>query len=221
MECRFAVAILAQQLLKQVLPQFQTLNWLQKQCNFSFAQMQEAIEKYLHKGTYSIDEVAQTLGMSVEQLRETYIKSIGKVSDEHLLKLHDRALHVITEASRVLEFMDECSKETPSIEKLGALLNDSQSSNATLYECSCAELDELTSKCRASEGCLGSRLTGAGWGGCSISLVREDAVPAFLDQVFDKYYASKATNGDGEVYAREDVLFASKASQGAALVKLQ
>jgi N-acetylgalactosamine kinase len=221
-ECRLAVALLAQQLLKQVLPKQETLNWLQKQLNYSFEQMEKAIREILHKEPYSIDEVSRKLGMSVPQLREIYIKQIGQVADEHQLKLHDRVLHVITEAKRVIDFMNECNNPATktSAEKLGSLMNDSQWSNATLYECSCPELDSLTSICRKSPGCLGARLTGAGWGGTSISLVREEHVPEFMESVWSQYYAGKPVNGDGEKYAREEVLFASKPSPGAALVEI-
>merc|ERR1712196_409409 len=65
---------------------------------------------------------------------------------------------------------DDDIPETDELSELGDILNDGQSSCKELYDCSCDELDELTSIALA-KGALGSRLTGAGWGGCCVSLV--------------------------------------------------
>lgn len=58
---------------------------------------------------------------------------------------------------------------------LGALMNESQTSCRELYKCSCEELDAIVSLA-LKNGAYGSRLTGAGWGGCTVSLVHESKV---------------------------------------------
>jgi len=94
---------------------------------------------------------------------------LAEVEATHF-KLYKRAKHVFTEALRVLEFRDAClaaaqiaeTSETVSqatLRTLGQLMNNSQESCKTLYECSCPELDQLTTMARES-GAYGSRLTG-------------------------------------------------------------
>ena len=56
------------------------------------------------------------------------------------------------------------------------------------YDCSCAELDELTDIANSVDGCVGAGLTGGGLGGCVLALVREDAVGALVDAVNERYY---------------------------------
>lgn len=56
-----------------------------------------------------------------------------------------------------------------------------------LYHCSCDELEALIAV-QKKAGALGSRLTGAGWGGCTVSLVREGAADAFIRAVKDQYF---------------------------------
>ena len=69
-------------------------------------------------------------------------------------------------------------------------MNESQSSCRDLYECSSPELDELTSLA-LKNGAIGSRLTGAGWGGCTVSLVPESKADNFM-KVMAKEYFGKA-----------------------------
>ena len=90
--------------------------------------------------------------------------------------LYERAMHVFAESKRVADFKATCDStdldEEAKVQKLGQLMNESHTSCDELYECSSTQLNELINLCRES-GSLGSRLTGAGWGGCCVSLVRK------------------------------------------------
>ena len=107
-----------------------------------------------------------------------------------MFNLYERAYHVFGEAKRVHDFKAICDDQTMDDEqrilKLGELMTTSHISCDKLYECSSPELNELTQMARDA-GALGSRLTGAGWGGCCVSLVRKDNVEAFLTKMFEYY----------------------------------
>ena len=97
--------------------------------------------------------------------------------------------------------------------KLGRLMDDSHTSCSQLYECSCPELDTLVSVCKSS-GALGSRLTGAGWGGCAVSLVRSVDLESFLKGVRKGYY------NDEDADTLSSCLFATSPGPGAAICDL-
>ncbi len=124
-------------------------------------------------------------------------------------------MHVFSEAQRVYDFKSSCSllASDGAFEKLGSLMNQSHESCSKLYDCSCKELDDLTEICRKS-GAYGSRLTGAGWGGCAVSLIPQEKLKDFLDNVQKLYYSKF----DEKTFA--NVAFATKPSAGICIVKL-
>lgn len=89
-------------------------------------------------------------------------------------------------------------------------MNESQASCAQLFQCSCAELDELTRLAREA-GAYGSRLTGAGWGGCTVSLVPEDQVEAFIQTIGQTFRPHNNLTAE----QLHEVIFATKPSEGA------
>ena len=108
-------------------------------------------------------------------------------------------------------------------------MNDSQASCAELFECSCPELNDLTRLARQA-GAYGSRLTGkfnpsgcdglrlfhfygvgAGWGGCTVSLVAEGKVEEFIQKVKETYPPYKNLEGA----ALSEAIFATKPGRGA------
>ena len=105
----------------------------------------------------------------------------------HLMRptIAKRTRHVVYECDRVLRAA-EALKEG-DIVKLGALLDESHRSLSELYEVTGRELDTLVALSRGEEGCIGSRMTGAGFGGCTISLVRKNRVGSFVRNVGRAY----------------------------------
>ena len=79
--------------------------------------------------------------------------------------------------------------EKGDIVKFGKLMNESHDSLKNLYEVTGDELDTLAYEARKIDGVLGSRMTGAGFGGCTVSIVEEGAVDKFIEEVGKNYTA--------------------------------
>ena len=104
------------------------------------------------------------------------------IKDEVIL---NRVTHVIEEDDRVLRSIDALTKG--DIALFGKLMNESHDSLRDLYEVTGIELDTLVEEARKIPGVLGSRMTGAGFGGSTVSIVREEAVEMFKEKVGAAY----------------------------------
>lgn len=114
-------------------------------------------------------------------------------------KLSRRARHVVEECDRV-RLAEAAMKKGDAIE-LGKLLNASHRSLKDLFEVTGAELDALAFAAQAHPACAGSRMTGGGFGGCTVSLVHRDAVDDFKKYVCEKY--KLATGYEASCYDAE------------------
>ncbi|KAL8863959.1 MAG: hypothetical protein Q9174_007503, partial [Haloplaca sp. 1 TL-2023] len=134
---------------------------------------------------YTREDIATKLGYSVEELEKTYMRL--PVKAERFM-LAQRARHVFSEALRVIAFK-EILLSNPShlLPRLGNLMNETQDSCRDVYQCSCPEIDQLCSIAQEA-GAYGSRLTGAGWGGCTVHLVPQHKVAAVRTAWYQKYY---------------------------------
>lgn len=112
---------------------------------------------------------------------------LGTIASE--FKVGKRMAHVFTEMERVEQFKavvnDESSSNIDKVQRLGEILNAGQKSLKEWYESSCAEVDNLVQFCLES-GAIGSRMTGAGWGGYTINIVRSEHVAHFLNCVIER-----------------------------------
>src|SRR5574344_713726 len=107
---------------------------------------------------------------------------------EHLLSdpvIRSRVRHCVTENARVMEAVT--ALKAGNLKRLGELLKASHESLKTDYEVTGIELDTLADTANAQKGCIGARMTGAGFGGCAIALVHKDSVDEFISAVQEKY----------------------------------
>ena len=122
------------------------------------------------------------------------IKALRDVDEEMLLgswaELPDliarRARHVVAENRRVLDALEMLSEG--DMNRFGDLMYDSHDSLRHDYEVSCMELDVLVDSTLNLKGVLGARMTGAGFGGCTVNLVEKGYVDEFIETVSKKYY---------------------------------
>lgn len=113
---------------------------------------------------------------------ETFEAHTDLINDDTLIR---RARHAVTENQRTLEAKAELEKG--NLAAFGKLLNASHYSLRHDYEVTGIELDTLVDAAQKQEGVLGARMTGAGFGGCAIALVKEENIPEFENNVYDAY----------------------------------
>ena len=129
------------------------------------------------------DAAASALG--VKALRDASHDQLRAAEALMSPAMFRRARHVISEIGRTLKAAT--SFQSGDLAAFGRLMNESHESLREDYEASCRELDALVEAARAVPGVLGSRLTGAGWGGCTVTLLRTDAVGHYERQVPARY----------------------------------
>ena len=110
-----------------------------------------------------------------------------------------RARHVISEIKRTEDAVKNL--KAGKLGNFGQLMNGSHDSLRDDYEVTGDQLDTMVEEARKIEGVIGSRMTGGGFGGCTVSLVREDAINTFIDHVGKNY--KERTGIDPEFYVAE------------------
>jgi len=116
--------------------------------------------------------------LSLKQFEENE----GLIADETVRR---RARHVVEEIDRVERSVEVLKND--DLASFGQLMNESHDSLRDLYEVTGAELDAMVDAARSVPGVLGSRMTGAGFGGCTVSLVHRNSVDRFTREVGSKY----------------------------------
>ena len=151
--------------------------------------------------------------LGVNNLRDATKQQIEAQAEALGDQRYRRARHVVREIARVEEFVTALQADDQAA--IGRLMLESHESLRDDFEVSCAELDVLVEAAYAfglTRGCIGSRLTGGGFGGSTISLVRDDAVDAFKKHL---------TAGFQAKFDRSPTIFSTQASDGARVVDVQ
>jgi galactokinase len=142
---------------------------------------------------------------NVTHLRDANLEQLEAVKGELDEETEMRARHVISEDIRTL-------KAKPALEKgdmaeVGKLMHESHVSLRDLFQVSTVEIDALVEMAMGIDGVYGSRITGGGFGGCSVSLVRKDAVERLTKTIAEQY--PKISGGS------EATVFVTRAGPGA------
>ena len=157
---------------------------------------------HLDSGAYN-DRVRQCQ-LAVQQISAVRpIKNLAELSQadfeqvEHAITdevAHRRARHVVGEVQRTKDAVEALQRG--DIATFGTLMTQSHISLRDDYEVTGPELDALAEAAWKVEGVLGSRMTGGGFGGCTVSLVRDEAIPTFLEQVGAEYTEKTGLKAD-------------------------
>lgn len=134
--------------------------------------------------------------LNAEHLAQVSSEQLAQCEDMLPPLLYKRAKHVVEECERVIFAADALKRG--DLDAFGLALNASHRSLSSLYEVTGRELDALASAAQRHKACLGSRMTGAGFGGCTVSLVKTAYVEDFARYVLAEY--KRETGYDAEVY---------------------
>ena len=141
-------------------------------------------------------EILKEFLPSITALRDVSVEDFEKYADRLPEVIRRRARHVITEDDRTLQSVT--ALKAGDITRFGELMNASHESLKNDYQVSCKELDAMVAAARSVEGVYGARMTGAGFGGCTVSLVRDEAVETFQRDVPARY--KQATGLNAAIY---------------------
>lgn len=148
---------------------------------------------------------AEVLGATA--LRDATLEQLQQAAPDMASVLAQRARHVIYENERTVRAVEAI--RSGHWDEVGRLMYASHASLRDDYEVSCRELDLLVDLAAGTDGVIGSRMTGGGFGGCTVSLVRSGAVEAVSQHLAQRYHAETGI---------KPAVFATRPAPGACLV---
>lgn len=162
------------------------------------------VKHSLVDGKYN--ERREECAMALKELQTVCdIQSLGELNNEEFEANKDaikdderrkRAKHAVAENQRTVKAVAALKEN--DLETFGQLMNQSHISLRDDYKVSCDEIDLLVDLAWETDGVIGSRITGGGFGGCTVSIVKNDAVAAFIENVGKQY--KEKTGIDAEFY---------------------
>ncbi len=144
----------------------------------------------------------------IKALRDVSVEDFNRLCSKLSKDVEKRARHVVEEIERTRRAIDLL--ERGGVGAFGRLMNQCHASLRDLYEVSCPELDVMARIAQSLEGCYGARLTGAGFGGCTVNLVAREKVNDFVEKLVAGYeaetrlhsetYICRASSGAGIIH---------------------
>jgi len=171
-------------------------------------EVEDLFARAFPRPTTRLEEAARALGLTTKELRARWLGDLAEPPGG--FPLQARARHQLTEYRRVERARDALLAGDAA--EFGRLMDASHASCAGDYAVSCPELDALVAIARRG-GAMGSRLTGAGFGGCTVSLVEADKADELIQAVEENYYGEYLR--ERGVPLRNGRIIVARASEGA------
>lgn len=144
-------------------------------------------------------EILQEVLPGIRALRDVSVADFNRYQETLPEPVRRRCRHVVTENERTLQAVEALRRN--DLKELGRLMELSHRSLRDDYEVSCAELNLLVEIAGNFQGCLGARMTGGGFGGSTVNLVRRDALEEFQDVISKEYF--RVTNIGTKIYVSD------------------
>jgi galactokinase len=132
--------------------------------------------------------ILQKIWPEVQSLRDVTPEMLKKAQKKLPPVVYQRCMYVVEEIERVLKASD--ALQNGQVSELGHLLYQTHEGLRNAYQVSCDEIDFLVEEASKVPAIVGSRMMGGGFGGCTINVIRNDAIAAFQDEISAKYLAT-------------------------------
>lgn len=152
-------------------------------------------------------EILKKFLPETKQLRDVGADDFNRYENDLPEPIRRRVRHVVTENERVVRAAEALKKQ--DLEEFGRLMHESHESLKTDYEVSCRELDLMVEIAQRADGVLGARMTGGGFGGSTVNLVKRESLGRFKETIRSEYQrlteikptilVSEASAGAGEI----------------------
>lgn len=148
-----------------------------------------------------VDEVLPESVAGQELLDEGIVQAVAndmppsfRIDPSRSYRIRQRCRHVISENQRVLDSV--AALRSGDMSRFGWLMDAAHASARDDYQVSIPEVEAMVAAAWESTGCIGARITGAGWGGCVVAVVKEEQINDFVSSVTERYYAATHIRSD-------------------------